>query len=86
MDILLEMIGQAQRPFVICGGGVVLGRADKEFKAFAEKLDAPVAISLMGGGGFSGSHPLTTGMIGPARGRTHIQSPRWGRSRPSKSR
>nr|WP_325220595.1 biosynthetic-type acetolactate synthase large subunit [uncultured Oscillibacter sp.] len=64
VDILLEMIKQAQRPFVICGGGVVLGRADKEFKAFAEKLDAPVAISLMGGGGFSGSHPLTTGMIG----------------------
>ena len=64
VDILLEMIGQAQRPFVICGGGVVLGRADKEFLEFAEKLDAPVAISLMGGGGFSGSHPLTTGMIG----------------------
>ena len=64
VDILLEMIQQAQRPFVICGGGVVLGRADKEFKEFAEKLDAPVAISLMGGGGFSGSHPLTTGMIG----------------------
>ena len=64
VDILLDMIAGAQRPFVICGGGVVLGRADKEFKAFAEKLDAPVAISLMGGGGFSGSHPLTTGMIG----------------------
>nr|WP_325212104.1 biosynthetic-type acetolactate synthase large subunit [uncultured Oscillibacter sp.] len=64
VDILLDMIAQAQRPFVICGGGVVLGRADKEFKEFAEKLDAPVAISLMGGGGFSGSHPLTTGMIG----------------------
>lgn len=64
VDILLDMIAQAERPFVICGGGVVLGRADKEFKEFAEKLDAPVAISLMGGGGFSGSHPLTTGMIG----------------------
>ena len=64
VDALLDMIAEAERPFVICGGGVVLGRADKEFKAFAEKLDAPVAISLMGGGGFSGSHPLTTGMIG----------------------
>ncbi len=64
VDILLEMIAEAKKPFVICGGGVVLGRADKEFKEFAEKLDAPVAISLMGGGGFSGSHPLTTGMIG----------------------
>ncbi|MCI9120311.1 MAG: biosynthetic-type acetolactate synthase large subunit [Oscillibacter sp.] len=64
VDILLDMIAQAERPFVICGGGVVLGRADREFKTFAERLDAPVAISLMGGGGFSGSHPLTTGMIG----------------------
>ena len=64
VDILLDMITEAERPFVICGGGVVLGRADREFKEFAEKLDAPVAISLMGGGGFSGSHPLTTGMIG----------------------
>ena len=64
VDILLDMIAAAERPFVICGGGVVLGRADKEFKEFAERLDAPVAISLMGGGGFSGSHPLTTGMIG----------------------
>ncbi len=64
VDILLDMITVAERPFVICGGGVVLGRADKEFKTFAERLDAPVAISLMGGGGFSGSHPLTTGMIG----------------------
>ena len=64
VDILLDMIAEAERPFVICGGGVVLGRADREFKTFAEKLDAPVAISLMGGGGFSGSHPLTTGMIG----------------------
>ncbi len=64
VDILLEMIAQAERPFIICGGGVVLGRADREFKEFARKLDAPVAISLMGGGGFSGSHPLTTGMIG----------------------
>ena len=64
VDILLDMIAEAERPFVICGGGVVLGRADREFKEFAEMLDAPVAISLMGGGGFSGSHPLTTGMIG----------------------
>ena len=49
---------------IICGGGVVRGRADKEFRVFAEKLDAPVAITLMGGGGFPGDHPLTTGMIG----------------------
>lgn len=58
------MIAQAERPLLICGGGVVRGRAHREFREFAEKLDAPVAITLMGGGGFPGGHPLTTGMIG----------------------
>ncbi len=61
---LAEMIAQSERPLLICGGGVVRGRAHEEFRAFAEKLDAPVAISVMGGGGFPGGHPLTTGMIG----------------------
>ena len=64
VDILLEMIQQAERPLLICGGGVVRGRAHEEFRTFAEKLDAPVAITVMGGGGFPGGHQLTTGMIG----------------------
>ena len=64
INTLVDMIAQAERPLLICGGGVVRGRADAEFKEFAEKLDAPVAITVMGGGGFPGGHPLTTGMIG----------------------
>ena len=64
IDKLVDMIAQAERPLIICGGGVVRGRADKQFREFAEKLDAPVAITVMGGGGFPGAHPLTTGMIG----------------------
>ncbi|MBE6964002.1 MAG: biosynthetic-type acetolactate synthase large subunit [Ruminococcaceae bacterium] len=61
---LLDMIAEAKRPLLICGGGVVRGRAHQEFREFAEKLDSPVAITVMGGGGFPGGHPLTTGMIG----------------------
>ena len=64
IDTLVDMIAQAEKPMLICGGGVVRGRAHNEFKEFAEKLDAPVAITVMGGGGFPGGHPLTTGMIG----------------------
>ena len=64
INALVDMIAQSEKPMLICGGGVVRGRADKEFKEFAEKLDAPVAITVMGGGGFPGGHPLTTGMIG----------------------
>ena len=64
IDILVDMIAQSKRPLLICGGGVVRGRAHQEFREFAEKLDAPVAITVMGGGGFPGGHPLTTGMVG----------------------
>ena len=64
IETLLEMVSHAERPLLICGGGVVRGRAHREFREFAEKLDAPVAITVMGGGGFPGAHPLTTGMIG----------------------
>lgn len=64
IETLVDMIAQAQRPLLICGGGVVRGRAHEQFREFAEKMDAPVAITVMGGGGFPGAHPLTTGMIG----------------------
>ena len=64
IDKLVQWIGEAKKPMLICGGGVVRGRADKEFIELAEKMDAPVAITLMGGGGFPGAHPLATGMIG----------------------
>ena len=64
IDILVDMIRRSEKPMVICGGGVVRGRADRQFMEFAKKLDAPVAITLMGGGGFPGDHELSTGMIG----------------------
>ena len=64
IDTLVDMIAKSEQPLIICGGGVVRGRADKQFREFAEKLDAPVAITLMGGGGFPGRHELATGMIG----------------------
>lgn len=64
IETLVDMINASEKPMLICGGGVVRGRAQDEFTEFAEKIDAPVAITLMGGGGFKGRNPLTTGMIG----------------------
>ena len=64
IDKLVELIAQAEKPMLICGGGVVRGRAHQQFRELAEKLDCPVAITVMGGGGFPGGHPLTTGMVG----------------------
>ncbi len=64
IDTLAHLIGEAERPLIICGGGVVRGRAHEELAEFAQKVDAPVAITVMGAGGFNGRNPLTTGMIG----------------------
>jgi acetolactate synthase-1/2/3 large subunit len=58
------MIEKSEKPMLICGGGVVRGRADKEFTEFAEKMDAPAAITVMGAGGFHGRNKLATGMVG----------------------
>ena len=64
VDKLVEMIAQSKKPRLICGGGVVRGRAHEEFRQFARRIDAPVAVTIMGGGGIRGRDPLTTGMIG----------------------
>ncbi|MEG2000156.1 MAG: biosynthetic-type acetolactate synthase large subunit [Evtepia sp.] len=64
LDTLVEMVANAKKPLLICGGGVVRSRAQVEFELFAEKIDAPVAITIMGAGAFPGRNSLATGMIG----------------------
>ena len=64
MDRAIEMIRKAQKPFIFVGGGAVISNASEELRAFAEKIQAPVADSLMGKGAFDGKHELYTGMVG----------------------
>ncbi len=59
-----DMIAQAKRPIIYMGGGVVSADAEQELLAFAEKIDCPVATSVMGLGGFPSSHRLFMGTIG----------------------
>ena len=58
------MLSKAERPFFYVGGGVVISDACAELKTLAEKLNAPVSVSLMGKTAFPAGHPLCTGMIG----------------------
>ena len=58
---MVEMIAQSKKPMLICGGGVVRSRSHEEFREFARRIDAPVAITLMGAGGIRGRNPLATG-------------------------
>lgn len=59
-----QLINQAQKPLVIFGQGVLLGKAETEFRTFIEKLGAPVAWTIMGMGGIPTQHELAVGMLG----------------------
>ena len=60
----LAMIRASQKPFIFVGGGAVASEAANELSAFAHKIHAPVADSLMGKGAFDGTDELYTGMLG----------------------
>jgi acetolactate synthase-1/2/3 large subunit len=59
-----EFINTAKRPVVLAGQGVLMSGAMQELRSFAEKAQVPVALTLLGKGGFPESHPLALGMMG----------------------
>ena len=60
----LKMIRKSKRPYLFVGGGAVISGASQELLEFVEKVQLPVADSLMGKGAFDGNHKLYTGMLG----------------------
>ena len=59
-----KLINEAKKPFVIFGQGIILGRAEKEFKAFIEKGGFPAAWTVLGLSAIPTDHPLNVGMLG----------------------
>ncbi|CAN5216942.1 biosynthetic-type acetolactate synthase large subunit [soil metagenome] len=59
-----KLINAAQKPFVIFGQGVILGKAENEFKAFIEKGNLPAAWTVLGLSALETDHPLNVGMLG----------------------
>ena len=57
-----ELIQAAQRPLIYAGGGVT--DAAGELKALSERMDAPVANTLMGLGTIDPQSPMSLGMVG----------------------
>src|SRR6187401_753365 len=48
-----KLINSAEKPFILFGQGVILGRAENEFKTFVEKSGIPAAWTILGAGALS---------------------------------
>jgi acetolactate synthase-1/2/3 large subunit len=59
-----KLINSAEKPFILFGQGVILGKAEKEFKAFIEKTGIPSAWTVLGLSALPTDHPLNVGMLG----------------------
>ena len=58
------IINAAKKPFIVFGQGVILGKAEKEFKTFVEKSGIPAAWTILGLSALPSDHPLNVGMLG----------------------
>ncbi|NPA95151.1 MAG: biosynthetic-type acetolactate synthase large subunit [Thermodesulfobacteria bacterium] len=59
-----KLIEKAKQPIIYAGGGVIIANAHKELRKLAESIYAPVTMTLMGLGGFPGTHEQSLGMLG----------------------
>lgn len=58
------LINGAQKPFILFGQGIILGKAEQEFKDFLEKSGIPAAATVMGLSALETDHPQHVGMLG----------------------
>ncbi|MFZ0744899.1 MAG: biosynthetic-type acetolactate synthase large subunit [Terracidiphilus sp.] len=58
------LILNAKRPIILAGHGVTESEAMEQIRTLAERAQIPVALTLLGLGGFPASHPLNLGMMG----------------------
>jgi acetolactate synthase-1/2/3 large subunit len=59
-----KLIREAKRPVILAGHGVIQSEAIEQVRALSERMQIPVACTLLGLGGFPASHELCLGMMG----------------------
>jgi acetolactate synthase-1/2/3 large subunit len=59
-----ELIRASKKPVILAGHGVMESVAMEQIRTLAERAQIPVALTLLGLGGFPASHPLNLGMMG----------------------
>jgi tartronate-semialdehyde synthase len=61
---VIEMLGAAERPLILAGGGIIIANASQALVRLAERVDVPVTPTLMGKGAIREDHPLWAGTVG----------------------
>jgi acetolactate synthase I/II/III large subunit len=64
LDKAVALIRESRRPVILAGQGVIQSGAMRELIEFAERIDSPIAMTLLGLGGVPASHRLNLGMMG----------------------
>ena len=59
-----QLIAEAHRPLIYCGGGVMHSGASRELAQLADRVDAPIVSTLMGLGAVSATNDRMLGMLG----------------------
>lgn len=59
-----EIIAEAEKPYIYCGGGIIAGNASEEVQKFADKIDAAIGCSMMGLSAIPSSNERYLGMQG----------------------
>jgi acetolactate synthase I/II/III large subunit len=64
VDAAIAALKGAERPVIVAGGGVQSSQAGEALRAFAERMQIPVATSLNAKSIITGAHPLALGCAG----------------------
>lgn len=59
-----KFISESKKPIIYAGGGIIASGAYLRLRELAERIQAPVTMTLMGLGGFPATHKLSLGMLG----------------------
>ena len=59
-----EAINKSEKPVVYVGGGVISANASDELRAFAQKANLPVTMTLLGLGSYDQTRPESLDMLG----------------------
>lgn len=64
IEMLLDLIGEAERPLLVAGGGANRSRARAALRTFAEQMNLPVVTTITGQSTMADDHRLAIGVIG----------------------